>query len=133
MISKVAQESLTETWIRVEPLAYEDVRSTRMPIIECLKCGEKTDLDGRRIGSSIEIACNRCGHTWMRDTEPTCPKCGGDQLRPIQEPLIQRARGNAYSIVGQKTIHLCEVCDAAEIEPRAPAVEIERLREDPWK
>jgi len=48
--------------------------------------------------------------------------------------MVQRARGTAYSIVGQKTVYLCETCDAAEIERRSPSPDVERLpREDPWK
>lgn len=105
-----------------------------MPIIECQECGENADLTGRRVGSTIEITCNRCGHAWPRDTEPACPTCGSRDVRPFKEPLIQRARGTAYSIVGQKTIHLCETCDAAEIERRTPEPDVVRApREDPWK
>ena len=91
-----------------------------MPIIECQKCGEDADLTGRRVGEAIEITCNRCGHAWIRGTEPACPTCGGRKVRSFDEPLIQRARGTAYSVVGQRTIYLCENCDAAKIEARTP-------------
>jgi hypothetical protein len=47
--------------------------------------------------------------------------------------LIQRARGTTHSIVGQKTIYLCESCDADEIERRVPSDTELASREDPWK
>lgn len=104
-----------------------------MPIVECQQCGEDSDLTGSTVGDAIQISCNRCGHRWMRDTEPVCPTCGRSEVVPFQEPLVQRARGNAYSIVGQKTIYLCARCDAAEIERRKPSAEEGPTREDPWK
>lgn len=105
-----------------------------MPIIECGQCGETTDLTGRPAGSTIEVSCDRCGHSWLRDTEPLCPDCGSRNVRPFKEPMVQRARGTAYSIVGQKTVYLCEICDAAEIDRRSHSPDVERLpREDPWK
>ncbi|MGI8773844.1 MAG: hypothetical protein ACR2KQ_02335 [Actinomycetota bacterium] len=100
----------------------------------CRQCGEDADLTGRRTGGTIEIRCNRCDHSWIRDVDPACPTCGGGDLRPFKEPLIQRARGNAYSIVGERLVHLCEVCDADEIARRAPAEQVGQApREDPWK
>lgn len=105
-----------------------------MPVVECGECGEATELSGRRSGGEIEITCNRCGHSWVRDTEPSCPTCGSRDVQAFKEPLVQRARGNAYSIVGEKTIHLCEYCDALEIDRRTPAAPGDRAqREDPWK
>ena len=104
-----------------------------MPLVRCEKCGEDGDLIGRPSGDTIEITCNRCGHSWMRDSERECAACGSRELRAFQEPLVQRARGNAYSIVGHRTIYLCERCDAADIESRAPKEEIQRApREDFW-
>lgn len=102
-----------------------------MPVIECPQCGEDSDLTGRTVGDTIEITCNRCGHSWPRDTEPSCPKCGGREVHPVKEPLIQKARGTAYSIVGQRTVYLCVDCDVAEIERRNPKEE-RAPREDPW-
>lgn len=105
-----------------------------MPIVRCQRCGESDDLTGTPAGTDIEITCNRCGHSWLRDTEPTCPTCDGRNLHAIKEPLIQRARGTAYSVVGERTIYLCEVCDADEVARRLASQEIERApREDPWK
>lgn len=104
-----------------------------MPIIECELCGEDTDLTGRQIDSGIQITCNRCHHQWLRDTEPSCSKCGSRNVRPFKEPLIQRARDTAYSIVGEKTIHLCVACDVEEIERRSPTKIHDAPREDPWK
>ena len=104
-----------------------------MPIIECHRCGEKENLTGNKVESGIQISCDRCGHRWMRDVEPSCPRCGSRSLLAFKEPMIQRARGNAYSIVGESTIHLCPDCDAAEIERRSPPPEERAHREDPWK
>lgn len=105
-----------------------------MSSIACHQCGEAEDLTGRSVGSTIEITCNRCGHAWMRDVEPACPKCGSLEVVPFKEPIVQRARGTAYSIVGERTVHLCEKCDLEEIQRRSPSKEVERPhREDPWK
>lgn len=104
-----------------------------MPVIECGECGEAADLSGRPSGSTIEITCNRCGHSWMRDTEPSCPTCGSRDVRAFKEPLIQRARGTAYSIVGEKTIYLCGLCNVTEIHQRTSASTERAQREDPWK
>lgn len=105
-----------------------------MPIVECEQCGESSDLSGARVDGGISITCNRCGNRWLRDTEPSCSVCGSPRVHQFKEPLIQRARGNAYSIVGQKTIYLCVGCDADEIQRRTPSQEVERRPpEDFWK
>lgn len=104
-----------------------------MAIVECQNCGEDSELAGRRTAAGIQITCNRCGHRWMRDVDPSCRDCGSSDVVAFKEPLVQRARGNAYSIVGQKTIYLCASCDAPEIERRKWSPEAERPREDPWK
>lgn len=104
-----------------------------MPVIECHHCGENENLTGRDVGGDIEITCNRCGHAWKRDAEPSCPTCGSLDVVPFKEPMIQRARGNAYSIVGEQTIHLCRTCDADEISRRTPRPTERPHREDPWK
>jgi hypothetical protein len=103
-------------------------------IVRCRSCGEEEDLSGARSGDAIEITCGRCGHTWLRDSTPRCPTCGHDDLREFKEPLIQRARGTAYSVVGAKSIYLCPRCDGDEIARRAPSSESSSApREDPWK
>lgn len=104
-----------------------------MPIVFCHGCGEDEDLSGEKVGGAIKIVCGRCGHSWMRDSEPTCPTCGSGDVRPFTEPLVQRARGTAYSVVGQRTVYLCEACDASEIETREPATDLNVPREDPWR
>jgi len=105
-----------------------------MPIVRCQQCGESEDLSGARVGNEIEITCNVCGRSWLRDAEPTCPDCGGRALRATKEPVVQRARGTAYSVVGEKTTYLCEACDAGEIARRFDPLKTETSqREDPWK
>jgi predicted RNA-binding Zn-ribbon protein involved in translation (DUF1610 family) len=105
-----------------------------MRIVVCPSCGEEESLNGRPSGEAIETTCGRCGHVWLRDSAPRCPSCGGGDMREFKEPLIQRARGTAYSIVGAKSIYLCPRCDADEIARRARSSERPSApREDPWK
>jgi len=107
---------------------------TSMRVVACPSCGEEEDLMGARSGDTIEIMCGGCGHKWLRDSTRKCPSCGRSDLREFQEPLVQRARGTAYSIVGARSIHLCPVCDADEIARRSPSREHPSApREDPWK
>lgn len=91
-----------------------------MPSVACPKCGEEEALAGERVGDTLWIECERCGTRWEREALAKCLKCGSDDLRSFQEPLVQRARGNAYSIVGSTTVHLCRTCDADEIKGRLP-------------
>lgn len=103
------------------------------PVI-CPSRGETEALKGEPAESGIWITCERCGARWERDATPTCPKCGGRDVRPFPEPLIQRARGNAYSVVGESTIYLCRDCDREEIARRLPDLSARKTRsEDPWK
>lgn len=105
-----------------------------MDPVVCPSCREAEALTGERAESGIWISCERCGERWERDATRACPKCGRRDVRPFPEPLIQRARGNAYSVVGESIIYLCPDCDREEIARRLPDLSVRKTRsEDPWK
>ena len=94
--------------------------------LNCPHCGEQENLRGRRAGNDLTIICATCdvrratcdvrraacGASWTRDRTPRCATCGGQNLvhRPVA--LMQKARGNAISMVGAGSTQLCAVCDA---------------------
>lgn len=98
-----------------------------MRIVSCGVCGEEDDLTGQPQGATIAVVCGRCGHSWLRDTTPTCRRCGRDGLKAVNRVVWERARGEQLSIVGTSTVYLCAVCDADELDatdggrhPRTP-------------
>lgn len=98
-----------------------------MRVVSCEVCGEDEDLTGQPQGAAIAVVCGQCGHSWLRDTTPTCRRCGRSDLTAVSRAVWERARGEQLSIVGTSTVHLCPTCDAAELDatdsgrhPRTP-------------
>lgn len=87
-----------------------------MRVVACEVCGEEDDLTGQPEGAAIAVVCGRCGHRWVRDTTPSCRRCGRDDLQAVSRAVWERARGEQLSIVGSSTVYLCPGCDAAELE-----------------
>jgi len=84
---------------------------TAMSEIVCPSCGVDDHLSGRRQGDVIRITCGACGVAWDRDPSPRCEICGtGEKLLAVSEPLVQKARGNQYSVVGARTVYRCDPC-----------------------
>ena len=84
--------------------------------IACPSCGEDEALRGHREGDRIDLSCEACGHTWIRDLTPRCPQCGGLDLQTVPLAILEKGRGTQLSIVGTRPIDLCTVCDAAILQ-----------------
>lgn len=81
-----------------------------MVLVQCPRCGENKALEGRRENDGIFVACQSCGHEWLRDPD-RCPICGGE-LHAFRVPLLQKARGTQQSILGYNIQKRCLTCDA---------------------
>ena len=85
-------------------------------LVSCPRCGEDENLDGRPDDDGIiVITCASCGLEWARDTTPTCGRCGGTDLRPAFEAVVEKSRGTQLSMQSARLVHLCPVCDAARL------------------
>lgn len=82
------------------------------PTFTCKSCGEADDLNGDPTDAGIQIRCGSCGHTWLRDTSPTCATCGGSSIIMRPQTLTQFSRGTQLSIVGWQDVPCCTACDA---------------------
>jgi Zn ribbon nucleic-acid-binding protein len=81
-----------------------------MEAIVCPACGEEDALRGvRDEDGRVVVACERCGHEWVRDLD-VCPRCGRRSIADVREPLFQKARGTQQSIVGYRIVHACWAC-----------------------
>lgn len=79
--------------------------------LRCASCGETEALRGKRVDDAIEVTCERCGETWMREPGLVCPKCGRRDLDVRSVPIIERVRGTQMAIQGFRTVRRCPSCD----------------------
>lgn len=80
--------------------------------IVCPACGETEELTGSPGPDGIEITCDKCAATWLRDAAPVvCAKCGRDEVVFRPQALTGYSRGTQVSILGWRHIPLCPVCD----------------------
>ena len=87
--------------------------------IECARCGTDEHLRGTRLDDdTIELTCERCGSTWIRDPRPACPKCGGHEMEAAPKVIVEKSRGSQMSIQGIQREFLCRVCDDDIIRAR---------------
>lgn len=87
--------------------------------IECATCGTDEFLRGTRLDDgTIELTCDRCGATWIRDPRPTCPTCGGHEMEAAPKVIVEKSRGSQMSIQGIQREFLCRTCDADTIRAR---------------
>ncbi len=90
-----------------------------MAEIVCETCGTDEFLRGApRDDDTIELTCERCGATWVRDPRPSCPKCGGTELEAAPRLILEKSRGSQMSIQGVQREFLCRLCDAEQIAAR---------------
>ena len=83
--------------------------------VRCPSCGEDEALRGRRGTDRIDLTCERCGHSWVRDLTPRCPQCDGTDLQAVPLAILEKGRGTQLSVVGTRPIDLCTQCDAATL------------------
>ncbi len=95
------------------PAGTVEAMSTRL--VSCPRCGEDENLDGRPVGETIVINCGSCSLEWARDPRPSCDRCGGTDLRPAFEAVVEKSRGTQLSMQSARLVHLCPVCDAARL------------------
>ena len=96
--------------------------------IVCATCGTDDHLRGtRRDDDTIELTCEQCGATWVRDPRPACPKCGGHELEAAPKVIVEKSRGSQMSIQGIQREFLCRVCDDDLIRARRDGYLPDRL------
>jgi NAD-dependent SIR2 family protein deacetylase len=80
----------------------------------CPSCRSDEHLRGQRHGELIRISCSACELTWDRDPSapPPCPRCKGEDVRPVPQAVVEKSRGTQLSIVAVRTVYLCAACDA---------------------
>lgn len=80
--------------------------------IVCPECGTDDHLRGsKRDDDTIELTCDACDVTWIRDPSPTCPKCGGRDMEAAPKVIVEKSRGSQMSIQGIQREFLCRDCD----------------------
>ncbi len=89
-----------------------------MSDIVCERCGTDDHLRGRPVGDLIELTCDSCAHTWVRDPSPSCPTCGGSDLEAAPKVIVEKSRGSQMSIQGIQREFLCRTCDTDAIASR---------------
>ena len=81
-----------------------------MDTTACPSCGEEERLQGTPKGERIFIACNACGHGWLRDLKKVCVYCGSKELRYTPQPLWSKGRGTMRTPAGVREAYTCEAC-----------------------
>ncbi len=81
----------------------------------CPNCGEEEELTGQTVDGSIVVTCGMCAEEWERDQTPTCATCGGTDVRPAFEAVVEKSRGTQLSMQSARRVQLCAVCDAARL------------------
>lgn len=90
-----------------------------MSEIVCVECGSDEYLRGRpHDGGLIELTCSQCDVSWLRNPQPHCERCGGDDMEAAPKVVLERSRGTQMSIQGIQREFLCRVCDAERIQTR---------------
>ena len=84
-------------------------------MLACPNCGEEERLAGRSVDGTIVVTCEACLHQWERDVDPRCDRCGSGGMFRAIAAIIEKGRGTQLSVVGTRTVYLCEACDAATI------------------
>jgi hypothetical protein len=87
--------------------------------IVCPSCGTDDHLRGTpRDDDTIELRCEACDVSWVRDPRPSCPQCGGYDMEAAPRVILEKSRGSQMSIQGIQREFLCRDCDADRIRAR---------------
>jgi hypothetical protein len=84
--------------------------------VNCPLCGEDNDLQGVRTERDITVTCGACGASWTRSLQPSCDRCGGDDLQTVPVAVVEKGRGTQLSVVGIRMIQMCWTCDIESIQ-----------------
>lgn len=96
--------------------------------IVCPECGSDEHLRGTPTDDDrIELVCEACEISWLRDPRPSCPRCGGHDLEAAPKVIVERSRGTQMSIQGIQREFLCHACDADTIAARRDGYLPDRL------
>lgn len=96
--------------------------------ILCPQCGTDDQLRGtKRPDDTIELTCDACDVTWVRDPSPSCPKCGGRDMEAAPRVIVEKSRGSQMSIQGIQREFLCRRCDMDRILARRDGYLPDRL------
>ncbi len=99
--------------------------------ITCIECGTDESLSGQPVaGGLIELWCEACDLRWLRNPNPHCERCGGDDMEAAPRVLLEKSRGTQMSIQGIQREFLCRTCDAERIQQRRAGHLPDRLGED---
>lgn len=93
-------------------MAKPSCNLSRVADIECPACGEADRLNGTPVDDGIEITCEPCDTTWVRDPSPKCKECDGGDVEGAIKAVIEKSRGSQLSIVATQVVYLCRQCDA---------------------
>lgn len=80
--------------------------------VVCPGCGTDEHLSGQSHEGLIRVTCEACGLAWDRDPTAHCRACGSRDVRPVPQAVSEKVRGNQFSTVGMRVVHLCLHCDA---------------------
>lgn len=93
-----------------------------MPVVACPDCGEDDEFTGTRRGETILLTCERCGHTWDRDTTLACRLCGSDDIEGIPtSTLEEHGRAGVRTPSGIRLVHYCWSCRANDVTSTSPS------------
>ncbi len=79
--------------------------------LTCPVCRTDEHLSGRPVDAGIEVTCEACGASWIRDGRPRCPTCDSTDVVPAAQAVWEKARGTQLSITSVRVVHLCPTCD----------------------
>ena len=87
--------------------------------IVCPSCDSDLHLHGAPVGDgTLELTCDVCKISWMRDPRPKCPECSGDDLYHLPQVILEKSRGMQMSIQGIHLEYGCHVCQPKEVKVR---------------
>ena len=96
--------------------------------IVCPECGLDDDLIGTPTDDDlIQLTCEACDVSWIRNPKPHCERCGGDEMEAAPKVILEKSRGSQMSIQGIQREFLCRVCDRDQILRKRDGYLPERL------
>jgi hypothetical protein len=96
-----------------------------VPMVACPDCGEDEELIGRQIdvdgAHQLQLTCERCGASWLRDGTPRCARCGSDDIEGIPTSTLQeKGRGDQWAPSGIRLVFYCWACRGDDVTSSRP-------------